>query len=103
MDKVQIHELGPESEQQFGLEIESLKELMRQLVRSGGGMVASKWIWGMDLTKDDLYGLLLGANHQGQTCHTEYDSSLPPGKLQSESSTSLDLDDPQTMHFLFDS
>jgi hypothetical protein len=91
--------------QQFGPEVESLKELTKQLVRSGGGMASSKWTWGVDLTNNDLLGLIRGADHQGQDSHTGYDSPLPSNSLQSETSAALDpakLEDPQKTELWFD-
>lgn len=57
---------------QFGPEVERLKDLTKELVRSGGGMASSKWTWGVDLTNDDLLGLIRGADRQGQNEHTGY-------------------------------
>jgi hypothetical protein len=91
--------------QQFGPEVESLKELTKELVRSGVGMASSKWTWGVELTNDDLRGLIRGADHQGQRSHTGYDSPLPSNSLQSETSGALDpdkLEDPQTTQLWFD-
>jgi len=48
--------------QQFGPEVENLKELVSRLVKAGGGTASSKWTWRVDLTEDDLHGLTRGAN-----------------------------------------
>jgi hypothetical protein len=69
------------------------------------GRASSKWIWGVDLTKDDLLELTRGADRQGQVSHSGYDSPLPSDSLQSKSSASLDadqLEDPQKTHLWFD-
>jgi len=94
-----------QEKQQFGPEVESLKELTKQLVRSGGGIASSKWTWGVDLTNNDLLGLIRGANRQGQDSHTGYDSPLCSDSLQSEVSSALNpdkLEDPQKTQLWFD-
>jgi hypothetical protein len=60
--------------QQFGLGVEELKHLVKQLVQQGG-LASSKWTWGVDLTEDDLRGLIRGANHQNQVSHMGYDKT----------------------------
>ena len=39
----------------FGTEVEDLKEMMKDLMRNSA---AVKWTWGVDLTEDDLCGLI---------------------------------------------
>jgi len=77
--------------QQFGPEVEELKKLAKQLVKQSGGMGRSKWIWGVDLTEDDLRGLIRGADHQSQVSHTGYDKPHSASSA-SESSISAALD-----------
>ena len=83
---------GKEKERpQFGPEVERLKTLTKDLVRSAGEMGSSKWTWGVDLTRDDLLALIRGADHD-QDSHTGYDSPLPSGSLKSASSAALNPD-----------
>lgn len=101
-----VEELGSGAGQQFGPEVESLKELMKQLARSfGNDMAPSKWTWGVELTDDDLRGLIRGADRQGHDSHTGYDSPLPSNFSHGKISSSLDpykLEDPQSTQLLFD-
>jgi len=90
--------------QQFGPEVEMLKESVMELVRSAGG-ASSKWTWGVELTNDDLRGLIRGADRQDQGSHTGYDSPLASGSLISETSTAFDpnkLEDPEKSQLWFD-
>jgi hypothetical protein len=88
----------------YGPEVEKLKALTKNLVRSAGEMGSSKWTWGVDLTQDDLLALIRGAD-QVHDSHTGYDSPLPSGSLQSATSAVLDpdnLEDPMTTVLWFD-
>ena len=96
---------GKGKEKQFGPEVESLKKLMMELVKSGGEKPSSKWTWGVDLTKADLLGLIRGADGLGEDSHSGYDSPLPSDSLADKSSEALDadkLEDPEKTQLRFD-
>jgi hypothetical protein len=91
--------------QRFGPEVEKLKTLTKKLVMEGGGMASSKWTWGVDLTDDDLRGLIRGADRQDEGPHSGYDRDHPTGSLMSQTSHGLDLanlEDPNDPDLLFD-
>lgn len=80
--------------------------MTKQLARSfGNDMAPSKWTWGVELTDDNLRGLIRGADRQGHDSHTGYDSPLPSNFSHGKISSSLDpykLEDPQSTQLLFD-
>jgi hypothetical protein len=86
----------------FAPEVERLKELMKDLALKGAA-ASSKWTWGVDLTEDDLRGLIRGADRQDEGPHSGYDQDLPSVSLQSQTSEALDpanLEDPNDgLHF----
>ena len=90
--------------QSFGPEVKDLQELVKKLVKAGGGMAASKWICGVDLIEDDLTHLIRGADCQGQDSHTGYDYPLPSDSLQSGSAALHPdkLEDPNKTQLRFD-
>jgi len=96
---------GKEKEkQQSRPEVQALKDLTKFLIQ-GGNMMASKWTWGEDLTEEDLDGLIRGANRQHDVSHSGYDSELPAGSLQSQTSAALDpvnLEDPSDRDLWFE-
>jgi hypothetical protein len=62
-----------------------------------GGMASTKWTWGVDLTVEDLRGLIRGADRSHQLPHSGYDQDLITGPLRSDISEWLDpnqLEDP---------
>jgi hypothetical protein len=87
--------------QQSGPAVEQLKQLMKTLVVQAA---ASKWTWGVDLTDDDLRGLIRGADRQHQVAHSGYDSELPSISLRSESEVldPANLGDPNDPDLRFD-
>jgi hypothetical protein len=97
---------GKETERpQFGPEVEELKKWMTELVMGGRGTASSKWTWGVDLTEDDLVGLIRGADRLDEPPHSGYDHDLPSGSLHSLITESLDpvnLEDPSDPDLRFD-
>jgi hypothetical protein len=101
-------ESGSESEgkgkekERFGPEVEELISWTKKLVKEGA---SSKWTWGVDLTEDDLRGLIRGADRQYQVPHSGYDRDLPSASLTSKMSEALDalnLEDPHDDDLRFD-
>ena len=88
--------------QQFGPEMEQLKESMKQMVKEGLRKASSKWTWGVDLTEADLRELVWGADRQHQVPHLGYDQDLSSGALQSQTSKRLKLEDPTDQDLRFD-
>lgn len=105
---VKTHAPGPESgsrkgkeKEQFGVEVENLKRLTKELMMERGSM---KWTWGVDLTEDDLQNLIRGADRDHEIPHSGYDQDLSSGGL-STTSDALDpqnLEDPNDPDLLFD-
>jgi hypothetical protein len=93
---------GPE---EYRPEVERLKALVRRFLRSADELGSAKWTWGVDLTEDDLLGLIRGADRL-RGSHTGYDLSLPGyDLLASTTSGALDpdnLEDPMTTDLWFD-
>ena len=71
---------GKEKEQ-FGLEVEELKNWMKKVVRDAEDNTDWKWTWGMDLTNEDLHCLIWSANSQYQVPHLGYNQDLSTGSL----------------------
>jgi len=91
---------GKEKEKpQFGPEVENLKRWVTNMAKEHA---SSKWTWGVDLTEDDLHGLIWGAD---RFPHSGYDQDLPSVSLQSQTSEALDLahlDEPNDEELRFD-
>jgi len=71
---------GKEKEQ-FGSEVEELKNWMKKVVRDAEDNTDWKWTWGMDLTDEDLHCLIWSANLQYQVPHLGYNQDLSTGSL----------------------
>jgi hypothetical protein len=87
----------------FGPEVEELKKLTKKLVMQGG-MASPKWTWAVDLTVEDLRGLIQGADRYYLLPHSGYDQDLITGSLQSNISEWVDPDklkDPMDPELLF--
>jgi hypothetical protein len=93
--------LNAKVKRRFELEVEELKNWTKQAVLQGG-MASSKWTWGVDLTVEDLRGLIRGADRYYQLPHSGYDESHVTGSLQSNISELLDLEDPTVSELRFD-
>ena len=93
------------AKQQFGPEVQELKKVMKNLINESGEMASRKWTWGVDLTDEDLHGLIRGADRHHQVPHSGYDEDLPSHSLQSQTSDALDpanLEDPTDQDLRFD-
>jgi hypothetical protein len=77
---------------QFGPEVEELKDWIKKKIMQNG-MASAKWSWGVDLTVDDLRGLVRGADRSYSLPHSGYDQSLITGSFPSNTSDRLDPDD----------
>ena len=80
---------GPETKgkgKQFGPEVKELLKLTKDLVKEASSTAHRKWTWGVDLTSDDLGGMIRGADRDYQVPHSGYDQTLPDGSLQTMSS-----------------
>ena len=59
---------GKEKEKpQFGPEVENLKRWVTNMAKEHA---SSKWTWGVDLTEDDLHGLIRGADQDDRFPHS---------------------------------
>ena len=57
----------------------------------------TKWTWGTDLTEADLRGIVRAADNDFQIPHSDYDISLPMGRIGGVESTGQDLDSETSM------
>ena len=90
--------------QRFGPEVYNLMDLTKRLAKRGMN-ASSKWTWGVDLTDDDLLGLIRGADRQNEIPHSGYDQDLLSGTLESMTSEARDpvnLEDPDDPELCFD-
>ena len=76
--------------QQFGPEVEGLKEWMKKVIKDARENATRKWTWGVDLTDRDLDDLIRGADRQHPVTHSGYDRDLSSRSLRSMTFDSLD-------------
>ena len=57
----------------------------------------SKWTWGTDLTEADVRGIVRAADNEFQIPHSDYDISLPMGRMGGVSSTAQDITSDSSM------
>ena len=57
-------------------EVEGLKKMCKDLITDAGSKECRKWTWGIDLTDDDLYNLVWGADRYLELPHSGYDDDL---------------------------
>jgi len=91
--------------EQFGPEVEKLKDWMKKVVMDAEHDAAQKWTWGVDLTDKDLLCLIRGADSEYQLPHSGYDQDLSTGALRSQTSDAHDpahLEDWNDSDLLFD-
>lgn len=78
--------------------LESLKMTIKDIVIDVIG-ASKKWTWGVELTKEDLEGMVRGIDRVGHV-HSGYDSELHTGSLLSTVSQYMDPDTIEDIHDL---
>jgi hypothetical protein len=91
--------------QEFGPEVEGLKEWMKKAIKDARENATRKWTWGVDLTDKDLGDLIRGADRQHLVAHSGYDQDLSSCSLRNMTFDSLDpanLEDSTDKDLIFD-
>lgn len=76
--------------------LESLKKTLKNIVIDIIG-ASKKWTWGVELTKEDLKGMVWGIDRVGHI-HSGYDSELHTGSLLTTVSLYMDPDMIEDIH-----